>query len=538
MTPEIYIKMEANARLWGTGGTAKPRMATSTVNHTLTPCSTVTKPLDPLAESVYHYVSSAVPYSGLSVLGPGAGRCFAKMGDDLQRSLYSLHSQHWKMARMLYSSLRLRDEWRKPPREDDGIVEQRAEEVGFISDLSFSPDCKNLVASSTAGDVFILHPSNGRAKSVISDAHCSPVSRVLFVDNVQFVSGSTDCTVKLWDVRNTKKCVNTLQGHTKAIKTMDYSKDEDLLVTSSFDGQLRYWHLPYYQVERTDDHDSEDATYHRGSLLLCPNFAYAAMSPTCKKLVCANSHGVLYVVSNLCIRTLKSALLGKRFDDSFQTQLAWFTPNASTHRQNRMHVISYADYIPIDQAATISKIGYMTYHPKTPLLLMRLSTQCKQGFSSQTEEWLCVCNMQQNFATNDKQNIFARKSFGSDIFEETLLFRSQERRFASFREKRPAFSECGRVIASPDKDGVRIMAFSEKLDLPSTHLTKKSTSSSIGDIFNLDCFSGSTAELVLLQNVVRPADTTICCKFSPLNDFLLAVGASDGTVSFIQPAII
>lgn len=64
-----------------------------------------------------------------------------------------------------------------------------------------------------------------------------------FLDDRMFASCSDDCSVVLWDVRNLKTRVRTLLGHSNWVKNIEYSKKDNLIVTSGFDGSIFTWDI-------------------------------------------------------------------------------------------------------------------------------------------------------------------------------------------------------------------------------------------------------------------------------------------------------
>ena len=56
------------------------------------------------------------------------------------------------------------------------------------------------------------------------------------------VSGSTDSSVKVWDVRN-KTCIQTYTGHNKEITCVRFSPDGRWVASTSKDGKLLMWDL-------------------------------------------------------------------------------------------------------------------------------------------------------------------------------------------------------------------------------------------------------------------------------------------------------
>lgn len=58
-----------------------------------------------------------------------------------------------------------------------------------------------------------------------------------------FASCSDDHTVALWDVRNLKRRIRLLQGHSNWVKNIEYSAGDGILVTSGFDGKILGWDI-------------------------------------------------------------------------------------------------------------------------------------------------------------------------------------------------------------------------------------------------------------------------------------------------------
>ena len=59
-----------------------------------------------------------------------------------------------------------------------------------------------------------------------------------FIDNL-FASGSFDKTIKIWDI-NTKKCVQTLEGHASNVICL-LLHSSGLLISSSGDRNVKVW---------------------------------------------------------------------------------------------------------------------------------------------------------------------------------------------------------------------------------------------------------------------------------------------------------
>lgn len=446
-----------------------------------------------------------------------------------------LRLEESRQRKMLYTQLHVSSTWEYES-PATGQLPQPVRDPGFITDLDFAPDGRYLVASCTNKEVYIFNCHNGRLLNRFEKAHNDAVSRVRFVSDFHFVSGSVDGTMVLWDIRKQGTELGKLIGHTKPIRSIDYDRNLDWIISSAQDGQVRFWYLPSIggQVEHSLAGANEDNSPYRGILLTCPNFNQACLGP--KALVlCKDASSTIFVIENLDLLHMREDLKNKRLDESFKFQMSWFTPNASPTKRNRIRVFECEDYSPV-VGATVSSVSHLTFHPYLPLLLLRLTTNRRVSFRQELKDWICVCTLQETYRQYSHQasNMgFLMTGFGSNIIDETLLFQSEEERFASFREKRVSFSNCGRLIASPSKFGVRVMSFSKEMhSIDELLILKKSiTAGSMWPINPL-----GPAELLTCCSIERPVGSTICCKFSP-TDTILAAGDSNNQISFCQPVL-
>lgn len=60
------------------------------------------------------------------------------------------------------------------------------------------------------------------------------------VVQTEFVTGSHDKSIKLWDV-NKDKSIKTMTGHTEGVWCINYNKDGTQLVTASPEGIAKIW---------------------------------------------------------------------------------------------------------------------------------------------------------------------------------------------------------------------------------------------------------------------------------------------------------
>ena len=442
------------------------------------------------------------------------------------------YNKFWSFSRLLNSKLTLVREWIKPtpPAGEDGIPS--AVYGGFISDLTFSNDGRYLLAGSTCSDAYLFDPNTTRPELIIKNACQDAITRVCFTGDTKFIVGSACGSLMLWDARNTKESITSLIGHTKVIRSIDYNRKKDLLVTSSSDDNIRYWNIAKCEVaiqnptinvveEEESDHDLLCDVY-----LTCPNISLACINSSCEKLAFITCSGLLYVVDNLDLSHLKEDMLRFRFDNSLLLQMSWFTPNSALNSRNHLRVIGKDEVIPT-ACAEVTKVNYMEFHGSSPLLVVRMTTTRKLVHAHEKKEWTCGYSMQDRVDTSALYYSHeCMSSFGSDVVQEKLVYLSEEERYSPLREKRLSFSSCGRIIASPTKRSVRLLSFSRQLNLP-FDVQKKNHSSP---------WASATDDFNVFLAIEMPENATICTKFSP-RDHLLAVGDINDHVHFFQPVL-
>ena len=405
-----------------------------------------------------------------------------------------------------------------------------ADDSGFISDLDYSPSGRLLVASSSSNSLFVLDPNRGSVVKTFYKPHKDSISKVQFVGEYQFVSGSADSTIGYWDIRHPEKPLNFLSRHTRPIRSLQYLASNNYLISSCQDGAIRFWHLPTYAVELQKD-DTDDSLVH-GILLKCPNINQCYFSESQGMAVISNHDGSVFVLHNLSVSHIREDLGNLVLDGSSYMQLFWFKPDATPGKRNRVTLIDNSEYSPI-QSASVSNMAHLSIHPSFPVSLMRITTLRSAHVSREVKEWTCVCRLKEQVTPSTNDLAQYMQLYGSNVMDGMLLYATEEKRYASFREKQPSFSMCGRVIASPDVEGVRLLKFSLNMGTCSSPILLKNPAS-------MDCVFQPSNWLTPLEEVTRlpgPHKSVLCCKFSPSDQTLLAVGDSDGQISFYHPKL-
>jgi len=123
---------------------------------------------------------------------------------------------------------------------------------GSIFSVTFSPDGQLLAAGDANGEIYIWQVADSK-QLLICKQHTGWVRAVAFNHASQvtlLVSGSTDQTLKLWDV-NTGQCLKTYYGHTAPVRSVTFSPDAHKLVSAGDDQTLRLWDINTGQCLKT-----------------------------------------------------------------------------------------------------------------------------------------------------------------------------------------------------------------------------------------------------------------------------------------------
>ncbi|MFB2804324.1 hypothetical protein [Microcystis sp. BLCC-F209] len=128
---------------------------------------------------------------------------------------------------------------------------------GSVNSVSFSPDGKTLATGSsdntiklwdveTGKEIRTLSGHNGYARG--EDNHISSVS--FSSDGKTLTSGSNDDTIILWNVETGEE-IRTLSGHNGSVNSVSFSPDGKTLATGSRDKTIKLWNVETGQKIRT-----------------------------------------------------------------------------------------------------------------------------------------------------------------------------------------------------------------------------------------------------------------------------------------------
>lgn len=94
------------------------------------------------------------------------------------------------------------------------------------------------------GDVVVYVSSSGINVSTLR-GHSAAIRSLDFLsDSDLLVSGSDDCSIRLWDLKE-ESCLGVLEGHSAPVKTARFFPNGSMIATGSADGDVRLWGIEW-----------------------------------------------------------------------------------------------------------------------------------------------------------------------------------------------------------------------------------------------------------------------------------------------------
>lgn len=263
------------------------------------------------------------------------------------------------------------------------VIEERPlSATGGVFNLEYSPDGKILSAACEKKNILIFDPLTRKIVKTIENAHTDCVNCVRFLDTRTFASCSDDTTAALWDVRNLKSRIRTLHGHSNWVKNIEYSRQNNLLVTSGFDGAIFTWELNQY----TDG--SSNPSFKK--VFNMSHLMRMRLTPDAEKMVISTGKGCLLVIHDIDLDTMAQDLAGFKPNMYREMQITGrYHELALNHtklfhaKKNRVEIIS--DFADGNDAELISSLRI---HPQGWVAATRNLSQ------DENSEWCCVHDIQ------------------------------------------------------------------------------------------------------------------------------------------------
>lgn len=373
---------------------------------------------------------------------------------------------------------------------------------------------------------------------VVENAHTSCVNLVKFLDLRTFVTCSDDHTLAVWDIRNLKQRVRSLEGHRNWVKSIEYDSSKGLLLSAAYDQTVLKW-------------DINNCSPSPQTVLNIKNMLRMVLTPDSSKMVLSTADGYIMIIHDLDLNTLAEDLrdfapdLYRLMQDerNYGIDMGSWLNHLFLAKTNRVELIS--DFPEID------KNGYITtlnVHPYGWAVLSRNMA------GNELSEWTCVHDIQHTQTPLEMKPIKRIRSYfnrhlrhktssvpsrsadtsvaqqlhkeHSSSQEESLVFKNRPRLKYFIEElnenhgfiKELCFSPDGRVVCSPHQFGFRLLSFDNQCSEMS------------------DCLSDEPKVLKEVKQCLCHSDYVLTTKFSP-TQWQIASGCLKGRVVFTQPIL-
>jgi WD40 repeat protein len=176
-------------------------------------------------------LANALGFSALSLFDKGKELNAFVQAIKAGKILQAQNSSNSNVTNALQEALNLKSEQNRLEGHDNNV-----------NSISFSPDNKILATGSSDKTIKLWDVVTGREIRTLQ-GHNNVVKSVSFSpDRKTLASGSDDKTIKIWDV-NTGKEIRTLQGHNSVVMSVSFSQDSKTLAVGSADNTVTLWNM-------------------------------------------------------------------------------------------------------------------------------------------------------------------------------------------------------------------------------------------------------------------------------------------------------
>ncbi|KAI0129980.1 WD domain-containing protein [Xylariales sp. AK1849] len=136
--------------------------------------------------------------------------------------------------------------------------------TSIVNDVQYHPISKNFIGS-VSDDLTLQildtrQPSRTQSSLVAKHGHSDAINALAFNPSTEVLvaTASADKTIGIWDLRNVKEKVHTLEGHQDAVTSISWHPHEaGILGSASYDRRILFWDLARVGEEQQPD-DQED----------------------------------------------------------------------------------------------------------------------------------------------------------------------------------------------------------------------------------------------------------------------------------------
>lgn len=312
---------------------------------------------------------------------------------------------------------------------------------GSVFNVEFTP-AGNAVVVAHANKAFTIHDTRlEKCINVVPNAHDDCVNIVSFLNDLNFVTGSDDGTIRLWDLRHlTRKPIGILRGHEGWVKNVELDKKSGLLFSIAFNDGVRKWKLDNLDAYKSAETADNLLFELKGGVRM-------KLAPDNSKMVISLRRDHLFLVSNFDGATVgkiwngfpKQLPLSKEDEVKMATQMSETKTNIPS-----VHAIS-----PFAGANYRTPLSFC-FHPCSQFMAMRMIDVKKNRL---VQEISVLYNLDNS---TDTEKPFYTVNEVSSRFLKYIDECSPETALDFIKEI--TFSSDGRFLLSPYGNSVRLLA--------------------------------------------------------------------------------
>ena len=341
-----------------------------------------------------------------------------------------------------------------------------------VFNVEYSPRGNLLVGTLENGRILVVDPLTRRViRNFVAHSDCA--NCLCFINDSMFVTGSDDCSVKVWDYRSPSQPVHTAYNlHTSWVKNVHYDAKSHSVLSSGFETTIRLWDITASENEAEDTATSfcfeDDEFLVRSALSKDGTVLCVASICVVATLEDAEQHCIVRVYSGVRLKECGLDLSG-----CFKGSIVDWPTGAEAVMSIR--IFSDNNFV---------------------------MSRCTDNDS---REWMCVhC-----------------------LTTLSMLYKITESSMPHGILKEPGISSDERVICSPFGNRVRLMAFDK-------HLCHVNTD--CNGVEQHSGSESSLLELVDIKTPHFTTDPVLTCRFSS-TQMLVAAGTNTGGIFFAQPRL-
>ena len=381
---------------------------------------------------------------------------------------------------------------------------------GSVFNIEFSPSDSIALSVCSNRAIVGYDPRRVSTKPVklVPLAHDDCVNCITFIDEVTFVTCSDDKTIRLWDLRQLKSPMYILNGHTDWVKNIEYDSRSKKLFSIAFHEGVREWNL--------NNLDQYNIRKPQNILFKLKDPVRMRIAPNGSKMFISLRQNKCFVIDKFdgnsigMQQNLVESLLASKHKLPVDVDL-------NGMESNKPSILTMSG---LQGSTSFRAVMSVSFHPCSDIVALR---------------HLDVSN---HHLQNELSTLFSLKVTDED-YKPFYSIHETSRSYLKYIDefspdnaldyiKECSFSPDGRVLASPYKDGVRLLA----ADLECTPLEVYYDDRSP----HFKEHRTHCGDYEVLREVTGQDSAVLSCKFAH-HDLLLGTGNLKGEVIFHKPRL-